>query len=94
VAQVVFSLDGRLIRNSPFIQDEEMALLAVRQNGMALKWLHQNLRTNSEILMTAVRQNGLALAWAWNQSRLITRNDPVVEAAIEQNSASVVFVDE
>lgn len=94
VAQVVFSLDGRLIRNSPFIQDEEMALLAVRQNGMALKWLHQSLRTNNEILMTAVRQNGLALAWAWNHSRLITRNDPVVEAAIEQNSASVVFVDE
>lgn len=93
VARAVFSRDGRQIRDSRFIRDKEMALIAVQQNGMALKWLHEDLRKDSVILMAAVRQNGLALAWAWGHSYLVCRTDPVTQAAIEQNPGAAAFID-
>lgn len=90
VASIVFCHDGQQIKDSPFVGDKAMALTAVTQNGLALRWLSPAMQQTREVLMAAVQQNGLALAWAsgWHSCRL----DSVAQTAVRQNPAAVAFM--
>jgi hypothetical protein len=91
VAVTVFERDGLQIRDSPFVDIIEFALIAVQQNGLALRWVSERLQSNLGVALWAVRQNGLALAWVrWQRGGKPTY---VIEAAIRQNPAAAAFGD-
>ena len=84
---MVFSHDGLQIRNSPFVDNKQFVLIAVQQDGIALKYVSSRLQADLDVVLRAVNQNGLAIAWAhWPA---VTTN--VAMAAIMQNSATVAF---
>ena len=85
VAEVVFSHDGLQIRDSPFVDNIVFALIAVRQNGLALRWVSTRLQTNLVVMSRAVAQNGMALAW------VRCADAEVNQAAIRQNPAAAIF---
>ena len=87
VARVTFSHGGLQIRNSPYLDNKQFALIAVRQNGLALKYLSLRLRLDNDVVLQAVQQNGLALAWAWHSYA-----PNLIRAAIQQNPAAVAFM--
>ena len=87
----VFERDGLQIRDSPFVDIIEFALIAVQQNGLALRWVSERLQSNLGVALWAVRQNGLALAWVrWHRG---CKPTAVIEAAIRQNPAAAAFGD-
>ena len=91
VAVTVFERDGLQIRDSPFVDIIEFVLIALQQNGLALRWVSERLQSNLGVALWAVRQNGLALAWVrWDRGGKPTY---VIEAAIRQNPAAVAFGD-
>jgi len=63
VARAVFERSGLLIRGSPFNCDLEMALIAVRQNGLALQWLEPPVRRDPTVMIEAVQQTPRASAF-------------------------------
>ncbi len=74
VARVVFSRNGLQIRESPFVNTKSFALIAVRQNGLALRWVSDRLQSDVDVAMVAVQQNWLALAWVlWHKHLLFIR---------------------
>ena len=85
VAEVVFSHDGLQIRDSPFVDNIVFALIAVRQNGLALRWVSTRLQTNLVVMSRAVAQNGMALAW------VRCADAEVNQTAIRQNPAAAIF---
>ena len=86
VAHIAFTHNGLQIRNSPFVDNKQLALTAVRQNGLALRWVSARLQADLDVLLQAVRQNGLALAWSKkNYSN-------VVLAAVQQNPVAAAFM--
>ncbi len=90
IARVVFSRNGLQIRESHFV-NKSSALIAVRQNGLALKYVSGRLQSDVDVAMVAVQQNGLALAWVrWFRGLKPTR---VIEAAIRQNPAAAALGD-
>ena len=92
VARIVFAHDGRQIKHSRLFQDQrEMALLAVGQNGLALKYISERLRCDPDTVMAAVHQNGLALAWV-GAPYMLTDHNPVAQAALRQNPAAAAFL--
>ena len=88
VARVAFSHDGLQIPGSSFIDNKQFALLAVQQNGLALKHVSSQLQGDIDVVTRAVQQNGLALAWV-RRSFMPTR---LTEAAVRQNPAAAAFV--
>jgi len=64
-------------------QTEEMCLLAVKQNGMALQFVKN--QTN-EICLLAVKQNGMALQFVKNQT------NEICLSAVQQNGMALQFV--
>jgi hypothetical protein len=91
VAVTVFSRDGLQIRDSPFVDKIQFVMIALQQNGLALRWVSERLQSNIGAALWAVRQNGLALAWVrWNRG---CKPTAVIEAAIRQNSAAAAFGD-
>jgi hypothetical protein len=91
VAVTVFERDGLQIRDSPFVDIIEFVLIALQQNGLALRWVSERLQSNLGVALWAVRQNGLALAWVrWDRGCKPTY---VIEAAIRQNPAAAAFGD-
>jgi hypothetical protein len=86
VAHIAFTHNGLQIRNSPFVDNKQLALTAVRQNGLALRWVTAHLQSNLDVTLQAVRQNGLALAWC----RL--PNSDVTRAAVHQNPVAAAFM--
>ena len=63
--------------------DFEVALAAVKQNGLALEFLCGGLQSNDEIVMEALTQNGLALAYAplniresWKYVKIAAKENP------------------
>ncbi len=50
VAHIVFSHDGLRIRNSPLVDNKQFALTAVRQNGLALKYISVTGRNSTWML--------------------------------------------
>lgn len=90
VASVVFCHDGQQIKDSPFVDDKAMALKAVTQNGLALRWLSPAMQKDRQVLMAAVQQNGLALAWAPGQHS--DRLSSLAQTAVRQNPAAAAFM--
>ena len=86
VAHIAFTHNGLQIRNSPFVDNKQLALTAVRQNGLALRWVSARLQTDLDVVLQAVRQNGLALAW----SKL--NNSDVARTAVQQNPVAAAFM--
>ncbi len=87
VARLTFSHDGLQIRNSPYVGNKQFALIAVRQNGLALKYVSSRLQADDGVVLRAVRQNGVALAWV-----RFTHAHATIRAAIRQNPAAAAFM--
>ena len=91
VAVTVFERDGLQIRDSPFVDKIQFVMIALQQNGLALRWVSERLQSNLAAAHWAVRQNGLALAWVrWPRG---CKPTAVIEAAIRQNPAAAAFGD-
>ena len=86
VAHIAFTHNGLQIRDSPFVDNKQLALTAVRQNGLALRWVSTHLQTDLDVVLQAVRQNGLALAWCK------LPNSDVTRAAVQQNPVAAAFM--
>ena len=66
-------------------QTNEICLLAVKQNGMALQFVKN--QTN-EICLSAVQQNGMALQFVKNQT------NEICLSAVQQNGMALQFVND
>ena len=69
-------------------KQKDSMLAAVRQNGWALQFAHEDLKRDRDVVLAAVRQNGLVLQFAHEDLR---RDRDVVLAAIEQNPWALQF---
>ncbi len=69
-------------------ENDEIALEAVHQNGMALRHLSENFKNNKQIVLTAVKQNGLSIKYA---SNLLKNNKQIVLSAVRQNALSIEY---
>lgn len=78
--------DGLLIRNIE-VQTEDMCIAAVRQNGLALKFIKNRYKT-PKICVIAVGQNGLALKHANKQ------DEKICVTAVKQNPMAMEYVEE
>ena len=87
VAHIAFTHNGLQIRDSHFVDDKQFALTAVRQNGLALRWVSARLQADLDVVIQAVRQNGLALAWS-----KVLNNSDVVRTAVQQNPVAAAFM--
>ena len=85
--------DGNLLEYAEdFQDDDEVALAAVRQNGMALQFANTELSDgflDKELVLEAVKQNGMALQYADERLRA---DKQVVLAAVKQNPDAVDLV--
>lgn len=63
VAAAVFAARGRLIENTKWLDTKSMALIAVQQDGRALRHVSCRLRSDFDVIRAAVHQTWLALAW-------------------------------
>ena len=89
-------LDGLLLEFAPQTwqnhQGHQGVLLeAVRQNGSALQFTSETLRSDREVVLEAVRQNGSALQFA---SETLWSDRKVVLEAVEQNGFALQFASE
>jgi hypothetical protein len=78
--------NGLLIRNVEK-QEEDICIVAVRQNGLALRFIKNRYKT-ARICIIAVGQNGLALKHVKDQ------NEKMCLTAIKQNPMAIKFVAE
>jgi hypothetical protein len=85
--------DGNLLEYAEdFQDDDEVALAAVRQNGMALQFANTELRDgflDKELVLEAVKQNGMALQYA---DERLKADKQVVLAAVKQNPDAIDLV--
>ena len=70
---------------------KDVVLVAVRQNGMALKYASDELKNDFEVVFEAVGQNGYALMYA---SEELKNNRNIVLNAIDNNPMSIYFASE
>jgi CxxC motif-containing protein len=70
-------------------QNDEIALEAVNQNGIALQYLSEKFKNNKHFVLTAVKQNGLALEFV---SDSLKNNREVVISAVVQSANAFRFV--
>lgn len=87
-AKVVLSVAGLEIRQTPWISDHELALLAVNNDGRALKYLYRRLAADTQVALAAVKQHWAALAWV----PLSAVTDEILDAAVRQNAAAAELV--
>jgi hypothetical protein len=76
--------NGTLIRNME-VQPENICVEAVKQNGLALKFIKNRYKT-PKICVIAVGQNGLALKYVNEQS------EKICLTAIKQNPMAIEYV--
>lgn len=93
LALLALSLQGTLLGNETFREegwccDEEAALTAVTQNGLAYEFVCDHMKNHEGILKAALKSNGLALAYAPLQAR---RSFPLVKLACEQTPHAFHF---
>lgn len=75
-------INGMVIQNTPFYDDEEIVLAAVNNNGHALEYASEKLRDNHNMVLAAVNNNGGALKFA---SKWWRDDYGIVSAAIKSN---------
>ena len=87
------SIRGNLIlksfRYAMLLKSDKEVILAVQQNGLALKYVAKELRSVKEVVLAAVTQNGLALKYVAKELR---SDKEVVLAAITQNGLALKYV--
>lgn len=79
------STRGRDLSDSKYkeyIDDFDVVMAAVKQNGLALQFASNNLRNNHDIVIAAIRQNGLALKCAADAIKDLPE---ICIEAVEQN---------
>ena len=84
------------LKRNPFIlkdyvdfqDDEEIVKVAVKKNGLALKFASSRLQNNYNIVMTAVSKNGLALEFA---SEDLRGNFEIVYEAVKSNGLALQY---
>jgi hypothetical protein len=92
VARETFSRCGLQIKNSVWIDNKDFVMLAVCNNGLALRHVSDRLRRDVDVQMAAVRQNGFALAYVpYDVTHMGGYRRYVLETAVQQNSAAAVF---
>lgn len=71
--------------------DYNMCMLALEQNGLALQFVHPNVReVMRPLTLAAVEQNGLALQYA---RAPVSHNHYVIKQAVLQNGNALQYVD-
>ena len=75
-------------RYAMLLKSDSEVVLAVQQNGLALKYLAKKFRSVKEIVLAAVKQYGYALYYA---SKELKDNREVVLAAITQNGLALKY---
>jgi CxxC motif-containing protein len=73
------------------LNDKEVVLEAVKQNGYSLEYASEELKNNKEVVLEAVKQNGYSLHYA---SEELKNNKEVVLEAIKQNGNSLCYASE
>ena len=81
--------DGTLLQKLPDFQDNcDIVLVAVSQNGCALKYASVTLQNDRKIVLAAVSKHGCALRYA----SLNLQNDPdIVLVAVSQNGCALKY---
>ena len=62
-----------------------MVLIAVKQNGHSLKYVHYDLRNDRELVLAAVKQTGYALRYDFKKDL------EVVMEAVKQNGHALKY---
>lgn len=89
LADIVLPISGVQICKTRWVQHKRLALLAVRQDGRALKFLCERLRYDHNIVLAAVLQTWAALAWVPETYLLLQRNgSTLIKLAVSQNAAA------
>uniref|UniRef100_A0A6C0H918 DUF4116 domain-containing protein n=1 Tax=viral metagenome TaxID=1070528 RepID=A0A6C0H918_9ZZZZ len=92
IIEYLLNKDGLLLK---FIIDysklnEKYIILALKQNGLALKFINHDIQT-IEIIIYAIKQNGLALEFA---NKDILNHDPtIIISAVKHNGLALKYVD-
>ena len=84
-------LGGNILRefsSYELLNNKDVVMAAVEQNGYALEVASQKLQGDKEVVMAAVKQNGNALTFA---SLTLQNDKEVVMAAVEQNGNALTF---
>ena len=77
-----------LLNKSVFINDREIVMEAVNNNGMALQYATEKLQRDREIVMVAVKQDGEALQYASERLKGIKE---IVMAAVKQDGEALEY---
>jgi hypothetical protein len=78
------------LKNYPEAQDDnELVLIAVKKNGLALEFASERLRNDYDIVLCAVKKNGLALEFASDE---LKHNEQIVHEAICSDGNALKFV--
>jgi len=85
------SLELSLYVRSPVSAEVRGAMERVRQHGLALQSVSEELKRDREVVMEAVRQNGLALQLA---SKELKGDREVVTEAVRQNGEALQLASE
>lgn len=85
VAETVLAIDGLLIKNTIWCSVMEVALIAVRCDGRALKYLSTDLTRNRQVALAAVRQTWRAIAW------VPFVDDEIRKIAVTQSPEAAMF---
>lgn len=72
---------GKILRHTNFIDDKEIVMAAVSQNGAVLEYVSESLKGDIDVVTAAVKQYGYALRYASEEMRA---NTSVVFAAVSQ----------
>ena len=78
----------KILRYAMLLKSDSEVVLAVQQNGLALRYVPENLTNYREIVLAAVQQNGLALRYV---PKNLTNYKEVVLAAVQQNGGALRF---
>jgi len=79
--------NGLALQYSPLC-DQEFALAAVQENGMALRYCSPSVGSNKDVVLAAVRENGDALQFA---SVTLQNDRDVVLAAVTQHGSALLY---
>ena len=75
-------------RYAMLLKSDKEIILAVQQNGLALKYVAKKFRSVKEIVLAAVTQNGLALKYVAKELRSVKE---VALAAVTQNGLALKY---
>jgi hypothetical protein len=73
------------------MDNSDIALATVQQNGWALQYASERIRNNKEIVLAAVQNDGLVLQYA---STLLMDNKEIALAAVQQNGRALQYASE